>query len=223
MKVVAVVPMKLNNQRLPQKNTKPLTNGQPLCSYILETLKKVSYLDEIYVYCSDSAIKQFLPCGIKYLERSTALDQNTTKINEVLSAFAADVFADVYVLAHTTAPFIGSESINKGVQAIIEGDYDSAFSVRRIQEFLWSEGKPYNYCLEVIPRTQDLPMLYAETSGFYAYKREIITEFNRRIGNKPFMVEVGSIEGIDIDNEEDFIFADAIYNHYLKGEKEKNG
>ena len=37
MKTVAVVPMKLNNRRLPQKNTKPFTNGKPLCWYILST------------------------------------------------------------------------------------------------------------------------------------------------------------------------------------------
>ena len=30
-KVTAVVPMKLNNRRLPQKNTKSFTNGKPLC------------------------------------------------------------------------------------------------------------------------------------------------------------------------------------------------
>ena len=41
MKVAAVVPMKLNNRRLPQKNTKPFTNGRPLCWYILSTLLEV--------------------------------------------------------------------------------------------------------------------------------------------------------------------------------------
>lgn len=39
-KIVAIVPMKLNNQRLPQKNTKAFTNGKPLCYYILSTLLK---------------------------------------------------------------------------------------------------------------------------------------------------------------------------------------
>ena len=38
MKIIAIVPMKLNNRRLPQKNTKSFTNGKPLCHYILSTL-----------------------------------------------------------------------------------------------------------------------------------------------------------------------------------------
>ena len=49
MKVAAVVPMKLNNRRLPQKNTKPFTNGRPLCWYILSTLLEVEAIEKVYV------------------------------------------------------------------------------------------------------------------------------------------------------------------------------
>ena len=38
MKTVAFVPVKLNNERLPGKNTKPFHNGDPLICYILRTL-----------------------------------------------------------------------------------------------------------------------------------------------------------------------------------------
>ena len=84
MKTVTVVPMKLNNRRLPQKNTKPFTNGKPLCWYILSTLLKIDRIDEVYVYCSNPEIQEFIPAGAKYLPRSTSLDQDTTKMNEVL-------------------------------------------------------------------------------------------------------------------------------------------
>ena len=35
MKTVAIVPMKLNNRRLPQKNTKIFTNGAALPLYLV--------------------------------------------------------------------------------------------------------------------------------------------------------------------------------------------
>ena len=73
MKVTAFVPMKLNNERLPGKNTKSFTNGKPLCQYILNTLLKVEGIDEIYVYCSDQSIMLYLPKGIKFLKRDPAL------------------------------------------------------------------------------------------------------------------------------------------------------
>lgn len=48
MKVTAVVPMKLNNRRLPQKNTKCFKNGKPLCWYILSTLLKINEIEEFH-------------------------------------------------------------------------------------------------------------------------------------------------------------------------------
>ena len=216
MKTVAIVPMKLNNRRLPQKNTKSFTNGKPLCYYILSTLLKVKGIDEVYVYCSNPGIKEYIPEAVKYLKRSTSLDQDTTKMNEVLQCFAGEVDADVYVMTHTTAPFISKESIEKGIAAISGGEYDSAFAAKKLQDFLWKDGVPFNYELNNIPRTQDLPALYEETSGFYIYKKNVIAELGRRIGEKPYIVEVGEIESVDIDEAEDFMIADAIFNHIFK-------
>ena len=215
MKIIAIVPMKLNNRRLPQKNTKCFTNGKPLCYYILSTLLQVKEISEVYVYCSNPDIKNFIPEGVKYLKRSTSLDQDTTKMNEVLQAFSKEVPADIYVMTHTTAPFMTVESLEKGIDAVLNKGYDSSFAAKKIQDFMWKDGKPLNYTLDNIPRTQDLPPLYEETSGFYIYRKEVMTKMNRRIGDNPFIVEVGEIEGIDIDEPEDFMLADAIYNYRL--------
>lgn len=136
-------------------------------------------------------------------------------MNEVLQAFAREIPSDIYVMTHTTAPFIKSSSIKKGLEAVLSGDFDSSFAVKKLQDFLWKDGRPFNYELDNIPRTQDLPPLFEETSGFYIYKSNIIRNLNRRIGQKPFLVEVGEIESIDIDEPEDFKIADAIYNHII--------
>jgi len=220
MKTIAVVPMKLNNRRLPQKNTKCFTNGKPLCWYILSTLLTVEGIDEVYVYCSNEDIKNCIPDGVKFLKRNKTLDLDTTKMNEVLLAFAEDVPADVYVMTHTTAPFITKESIEKGLNAVLSGEYDSSFAAKKLQDFLWKDGTPFNYELDNIPRTQDLTPLYEETSGFYIYKSEIINKLNRRIGDKPYIVEVGEIESIDIDEPEDFMIADAVFNHLFRDNEE---
>lgn len=215
MRIVAVVPMKLNNRRLPQKNTRKFTNGEPLCTYILNTLLKIKDIEDVYVYCSNPDICQYLPKGVKYLQRSEKLDLDTTKMNEVLECFAKDVVADVYVMTHTTAPFISAESIEKGLKDVLSGKYDSAFAAKKLQDFLWKDGKPFNYSLENIPRTQDIDPIYEETSGFYIYRKEIITKMGRRIGDMPKVIEVNEIEAIDIDEQEDFLIADAIYNYKL--------
>ena len=59
-KVVALVPIKLNNERLPGKNIRPFTGGKPLINYTLSTLLEVSNISEIYVYCSNEEIKDYI-------------------------------------------------------------------------------------------------------------------------------------------------------------------
>lgn len=215
MKTVALVPMKLVNRRLPNKNTKPFSDGTPLCSLILKTLKGVSGIDEIYVYCSNPEIRAYIPESVRYLSRSADLDKDTTRINEVIGAFAEDVKADVYLLTHATAPFISKESIEKGLKAVLGGKYDSAFAVKVIQDFLWKDGRPFNYELDKIPRTQDLPPVYEETSGFYIYTSDVVNRLGRRIGERPYMVEVSETEAVDVDTPEDFEIADAIYSEII--------
>ncbi|MBP3922896.1 MAG: acylneuraminate cytidylyltransferase family protein [Ruminiclostridium sp.] len=216
MKTVAFVPIKLNSERLPLKNIKPFTNGKPLIAYILDTLKNVNNVDEIYVYCSDEKITEYLPEGVKFLKRDPYYDLSTTKFNEVLSSFAKLVEADVYVLTHATAPFMSAQSIEKGVDAVTSGKYESAHAVTLLREFLWKDGKPLNYELDNIPRTQDLPDIYAETCGLYVYTSDLIINKGRRISDDPFLVEITKIEACDINDEDDFIIADAIFNSKFK-------
>ena len=218
MKVVAFVPIKMNNERLPGKNTRKFSNGVPLINYILNTLKTVSGLDGIYVYCSNPCIQEYLPEGVTFLKRDSRLDLSTTSFNDVLTSFARDVEADVYLLTHATAPFISKLSFEKGIQAVVSGEYDSALSVQKLQEFIWKDGKPYNYSPDRIPRTQDLEMLYTETCGMYVYSSELILNEKRRIGHNPFLVEVSKIEACDINTPDDFIVADAISSIIDSGE-----
>lgn len=220
MKVVAFVPIKLNNERLPGKNTKKFYNGRPLISYILETLQKVSNIDEIYVYCSSDEIKKYLPISVKFLQRDNYLDLSTTSFNKVLTTFADIVKADIYVLSHATAPFLKKETFEEAVEAVKSGEYDSALSVQKLQEFLWKNNKPFNYEPEKIPRTQDLEPYFMETCGMYVYTSELIKREQRRIGHKPYLVEVSKIEATDINNINDFEIANAIA---MLLDKTKNG
>ena len=90
MKVVAFVPIRLNSKRVVGKNLKIL-GGKPLMQYILETLVKVNNIDEVYVYCSSEEVIPYLPQGVKFLKRSTALDGDETLGKEIYEAFVKEV------------------------------------------------------------------------------------------------------------------------------------
>ena len=209
MKVVAFVPIRLNSKRVIGKNLKIL-GGKPLMQYILETLVKVKNIDEVYVYCSSEDVIPYLPQGVKFLKRSTALDGDETLGKEIYEAFVKDVDADVYMLAHTTSPFIKVETIENAIDKVVNGGHDSSFSAQKIQTFTWYNGAPLNYSLKEIPRTQTIEPVYVETSAFYIFRREVWTVLGQRIGNTPHMAIIDQIEGIDIDYPEDFEFASKV-------------
>lgn len=210
IRVVAFVPLKMNNQRLPGKNTKKFNSGKSLYEYILKSLSNVNLIDEVYVFCSDEVFEKQLPSNVKYIKRSVSLDTDETKINEVMASFAQEVVADFYVLAHATAPFISSESISNAVKKVVKENHDSAFTVVKLQEFLWKNNHAVNYDPSEIPRTQDLEPYYVETTGLYVYSRNLIINENRRVGKNPALIEVSKIEAIDINEPVDFLIADAI-------------
>lgn len=206
MKVVAFVPIKLNNQRLPGKNLLPLA-GEPLCRHVFRALLAVHGVDEVVAYCSDVSLGEYLPEGVRLLPRDPALDDDLVKGLDIYEAFVGDIDADIYVLAHATSPFIEATTIQRGVDAVLSGRYDSAFSAQRVQTFVWYGGRPINYELTDIPRTQDIEPVWVETSAFYVFRKEVLTRAHRRIGDKPFLVEVSDLEAVDIDEQEDYEMA----------------
>ena len=176
-------------------------------TYLLGSLAAAQNIDEVYVYCSSEEIKPLLPQGVKFLRRDEWLDRDETLGQEIYDAFTKEVDADIYILAHTTSPFIKAETIENAVKQVTEGGHDSAFSAQKVQTFAWYKGATLNYNLKEIPRTQTIEPVYFETSAFYIFRKEVWTVAHQRIGEKPYMAIVDPIEGIDIDNPEDFEFA----------------
>lgn len=209
MKRVAFVPIRLNSQRVVGKNLRDL-GGRPMMTYLLQSLAAAKNIDQVYVYCSSPEIEQYLPEGVKLLLRDKRLDSTLTLGAEIYDAFISEVDADIYILAHATSPFIRTSTIEQAVAAVESGEHDSAFSAERIQTFTWWQGKPLNYSLENIPRTQELEPIYVETSAFFVFRREVWTHQHRRIGDKPYVAVTDRIESIDIDNPDDFTLAEAI-------------
>lgn len=214
MKVVSFIPIKLNNQRLPGKNLLPLA-GKPVCQYLFDTINEIDIIDEKYVYCSDETIKKYIPDGIKFLRRDPYLDGFQVKGLEIIEKFVNDIDADIYVLTHVTQPFTKAKSIENALEKVISNEYDSAFSAIKLQDYLWYQGKPLNYDLKNIVRTQDLEPIYMETGAFFIFTKEVFLKLHQRIGDKPYIGVIDQFEAVDIDEKEDYEYAQVVAE-YLK-------
>lgn len=208
MKVVAFVTIKLNSQRLPNKNILPL-GKHPLCWHICHTLLQCETIDQTYIYCSEERVMDYVPRDERLIfrKRDKWLDGDFIRAQDTYSAFVNEVDADIYVAALTTAPFLSAESIDNGVRMILSGKYDSAFSAQKLQTFAWYQGQPLNYSPKSIPRTQDIDPVFIETSGYFAFTKELWSRHQRRIGFSPYIQIVNDEEAVDIDTKADYDFA----------------
>lgn len=222
-KVVAFVPAKGTSNRLIGKNTKPL-GGKPLFLHILDTLLKCVAIDEVYLDSeSDEVFKLAEGRLHKDLKRDPSLATNKTDGNQLLLNEASKVDADIYLQALPTSPFLSEETINEAVfKLIISNENDSLFAVKKGKKYLWNEDEsPANYDPLNIPNSVDLKDTIVETMGLYLIRKEILFKRNSRIGDKPILFDIPFIETIDIDNLEDFQFAEVVYSglEVLKNER----
>lgn len=216
MKTVAFVPIKLNNERTPGKNTKKFYDGTPMIQCILKSLIQVKGLDEVYVFCSKEEIKDYLIEGVKFLKRPEYLDTAEATPQDIISEFMKLVDADIYMVSHATSPFVSVKHFEECLNAVKSLEYDSSFTGEKIQRLLWSaDNTPLNFEPTNVPRTQDLEPIYNEVSAAYVFTKETFVKYKRRIGIHPHIVEVSGVEAVDIDYPEDFEIANAVYKEII--------
>jgi CMP-N-acetylneuraminic acid synthetase len=209
MKIVALVPMRHNSQRVPGKNYRLLA-GRPLFHHILQTLLNCPEFAEVVVDTDSQPVmeglRQHFP-DVRLLERPEHLRADKVPMNEILAYDTSQVEADFYLQTHSTNPLLRSQTVSRAVQALVEGypAYDSLFSVTRLQTRLWDQlGRAINHNPAILLQTQDLPPVYEENSCLYLFSRQTLLARRNRLGERPLMFEIDAAEAWDIDEELDF-------------------
>lgn len=140
-------------------------------------------------------------------------------MNEVLLHDVTQIDADWYLQTHSTNPLLSSETVTRAIETFLSKspDYDSLFTVTRIQSRFWDKSaKPINHDPNILLRTQDLPPIFEENSNMYIFSRSILESHNNRIGERPLMFEIDRLEAMDIDDEPDFLIAELLYQQMRK-------
>ncbi|MDF3303407.1 acylneuraminate cytidylyltransferase family protein [Rhodococcus sp. T2V] len=211
--VVAVVPIKKNSERVPNKNFRDL-GGRPLYRWLLDTLMECRTLSGILVDTdSDELLEQLssLYPEIRGRRRPDRLAGPLTSMDEVLRELAPDVTGDIIVQLHVTNPFLRADTIDRAVKSYLDGRSDSLFSVSEIRGRLWSEDiRPLNHDPAIMERTQDMAPVYKENSCFFIFKRDAMLEKGMRVSGDVSVFPIGDLESTDIDTQDDFEFAEAL-------------
>lgn len=220
-KVKALVPMKGHSERVPHKNIRPLA-GKPCFHWVMEALSACDYIDEIIINTDSEEIAasaaKFPKARI--LVRPDFLLGDMVSIQPLIEYDLSQSDGTYYLQTHSTNPLLTTETVNKAIETFFaQNEHDTLFSVTEIkQRFYWPDGRGINHDPKHLIRTQDLEPIYHENSCFYVFSKETNEKTKNRLGANPLMFPIDRLEAADIDDMEDFYWAEFLMERRLKGE-----
>jgi len=214
-KIVALLPMKANSQRVKGKNFREFC-GKPLFRWILDTLLEVKEIDLVII--NTDARHILAENGLTDTDRISIRDRkpeicgDLVSMNLVLANDVENVPADIYLMTHTTNPLMSANTIRNALTAFqtakAKGKADSLFSVDKVQtRFYRADCSPVNHDPDNLIPTQNLEPWFEENSNLYIFTAESFAKTNARIGKQPMMYEGPYFESVDIDTPADWDFA----------------
>lgn len=221
-KIKALVPMKGHSERVPNKNIRLLA-GKPAFHWIMESLSNSEYIDEIIVNTDSKEIAESASQNfpkVTVLDRPDFLLGDMVSIQPLIEYDLANSSGEYYLQTHSTNPMVTTETINKAIETFFnQNNHDALFSVTPVQtRFYWPNGNGINHDPKHLIRTQDLEPIFEENSCFYIFSRETNQKIKNRLGANPLMFPIDKLEAADIDNMEDFYWAEFLLERRLKNQ-----
>ena len=204
MKIVSVITARGGSKGIPRKNMLDL-NGKHLVYYSIRASLD-SNVDETWVSSDDNEIlKVSMNYGANLIRRPDELSGDVIMPDEALLHFSQKVDFDILVFIQPTSPMIKSKYIDKGIDMIKSGKYDSVFTATK-EHWLpkWDKNvEPVDWDIHNRPRRQDKSELYVENGMFYITKRENLLKNKLRYSGKMGVVEIPLKDSFQVDSEDD--------------------
>ncbi len=217
MHVVAIIPARGGSKGIPLKNLQPLA-GKPLIAYVIQACLGATSVDRTVVSTDHEGIAEVareFGAEVPFM-RPAELAGDTTTLDPVIYHAVETlertdgVTVDVAVTVQPTCPLLSSDTIDRAVRELIEGDWDSVITVRDDRHLRWTivDGQPKPLYHARVNR-QQLPPTYCETGALFASRRRVITPTDR-LGSRIGLVVTPEREGVDIDTELDLRLAEIL-------------
>lgn len=214
-KIVALLPLKENSERIAGKNFKDFA-GKPLFFWMLDSLLKNNNINSVVI--NTDAGETLLNHGLKQSkrviikERPVHLRGDDISMNLIIEDDVNFTEADLYLMTHTTNPLLSTKTITEAIEVFLaQSDHDSLFTVNKVQSRFYDEkAVPINHDPDNLIQTQDLPLWYEENSCLYIFTKKSFLKTKTRIGSNPMVYPISKTESVDIDIMDDWNIAEAI-------------
>lgn len=223
---IAVIPARGGSKRIPRKNIKPFC-GKPMIAWSIEAAKASGLFDRIIVSTDDVEIAEVARkwgAEVPFM-RPAELSNDYAATTEVIAhatRWALDRGADVEAVCciYATAPFVQTEDIKRGWDALNSGDWDYAFTVTDFAAPIFrafkqtDEGGVEMFFPQYFgTRSQDLPVALHDAGQFYWGRPNAWLEGKRIFGQHSAPVIIPRWRVQDIDNWDDWNRAEFIFKH----------
>ena len=211
-KITAVIPVKGNSTRLPNKNILPFGNSN-LLQHKIEQLKQVEGLHEII--CSSDSDEMLQIAQEAAIKRPKQYADESVPFGMFLE-YVCDIVEGGHVMwACATSPCVEPYLYQKAIKTYFEKlqeGYDSLITCAPYQTYLMDENGPLNFKMGLEHKnSEQLPMLYHFTNGVNLAPTEKIREWHYNYGPKAYRLLINKREAADIDDVYDYEMAKALY------------
>ena len=219
------LPVRAGSQRVKDKNTKPFAGIKGgLLANKLHQLQAMKNVREVILSTNDEvaieiATEMSFPL-LRIIRRPDCLCDSSTNLKDLIRYVDGITECQHILWGHVTTPLVSAESYDKAVECYfeaLENGYDSLISVSPFRNFLLNEeGKMINNSTGLEwPRTQDLTPLYEINHAMFIAPKRLYAD-GRRSGVHPKLYELDKLRSHDVDWDDDFAIAEALYNYMKK-------
>ncbi|MBQ4858425.1 acylneuraminate cytidylyltransferase family protein [Pseudoalteromonas sp. MMG007] len=224
-KILAIIPARGGSKRLPRKNILPIA-GKPLIQWTIEASTASKYIDTTFVSTDSSEIASIAiehGLNVPYLRSDSLSSDIASSMDVILDAINNYELKghsfDLVLLLQPTSPLRDNEDIDGAIELFIKKSAGAVVSVTECDHSpLWANVLPSDFNLSgFIPdsvlktRSQDLPTYYRLNGAIYLFEVKNVKNGNSYLSlPNSFGFPMSKSHSIDIDDENDFIIAEAL-------------
>ncbi|MGB0630062.1 MAG: pseudaminic acid cytidylyltransferase [Alphaproteobacteria bacterium] len=226
---IAILPARGGSKRIPGKNIRPFA-GRPMIEHAV-ALAKSSGLFSRIVVSTDSdeiaAIAEKAGAELPFRRPAELADDHTTTaavLEHALDALDARGNYDYACCIYPASPFTTEDDLRAGIDLVAVGGASSSFAVAGFAAPIWRamERRPDGRLTLVWPehrdtRSQDLPETFHDAGQFYWVPVAGFLDAPVLLTNESRGVVFERWRAHDIDTEEDWMLAEAIYQTLKQG------
>ena len=213
-----MIPARAGSKRVPAKNIR-LLSGKPLICYVLETCQQLGL--DVYVNTDCPHVMEIAENheGVEVYKRPEELAGDKSTNDEFMEDFMNKHSQYDYVLqVLPTSPFVTVEEIQAFKERLVSGEVDTLVSVKEEQIGCVYDGQPLNFeRSKKNPPSQEMIPVQVYATSLMGWDRNSFLKNMDELGcayhGGNLRTEYFVLDGfstIDIDNENDFLLAEAV-------------